>query len=56
MLQFLWRSAWPPLIAANLFWAGNILLGRGLAGQVPPLFASLPPFRRRLAAGGPATP
>jgi drug/metabolite transporter (DMT)-like permease len=36
-LGFLWRSAWALLIAANLFWAGNIVLGRGLAGYVPPV-------------------
>ena len=33
----LWNSAWVLLILANLFWAGNIVLGRGLAGQVPPI-------------------
>ena len=33
----LWRSAWPLLILANLFWAGNIVLGRGVAGMVPPV-------------------
>lgn len=32
-----WNSAWGLLAAANLFWAGNIVLGRGLAGQVPPV-------------------
>ena len=32
-----WNSAWPLLILANLFWAGNIVLGRGLAGVVPPI-------------------
>jgi drug/metabolite transporter (DMT)-like permease len=29
--------AWALLAAANLFWAGNIVLGRGLAGHVPPI-------------------
>jgi drug/metabolite transporter (DMT)-like permease len=32
-----WNSAWALLILANLFWAGNIVLGRGLAGHVPPI-------------------
>jgi drug/metabolite transporter (DMT)-like permease len=32
-----WNSAWVLLILANLFWAGNIVLGRGLAGMVPPI-------------------
>jgi drug/metabolite transporter (DMT)-like permease len=33
----LWSSAWTPLVLANLFWAGNIVLGRGVAGVVPPI-------------------
>jgi drug/metabolite transporter (DMT)-like permease len=33
----MWNSAWVLLILANLFWAGNIVLGRGLAGHVPPI-------------------
>jgi drug/metabolite transporter (DMT)-like permease len=37
MLRSIWHSAWGLLIAANLFWAGNIVLARGLAGQVPPV-------------------
>ena len=32
-----WNSAWPLLGLANLFWAGNIVLGRGVAGMVPPV-------------------
>jgi drug/metabolite transporter (DMT)-like permease len=32
-----WNSAWTLLILANLFWAGNIVLGRGVAGLVPPI-------------------
>jgi drug/metabolite transporter (DMT)-like permease len=32
-----WNSAWLLLVLANLFWAGNIVLGRGLAGMVPPI-------------------
>jgi drug/metabolite transporter (DMT)-like permease len=37
MIRKMWHSAWWLLAAANLFWAGNIVLGRGLAGQVPPV-------------------
>ncbi|MDR3535766.1 MAG: DMT family transporter [Acetobacteraceae bacterium] len=37
MLRSLWRSAWTLLALANLFWAANIVLGRGLAGKVPPI-------------------
>jgi drug/metabolite transporter (DMT)-like permease len=37
MFRSLWYSAWGLLAAANLFWAGNIVLARGLAGQVPPI-------------------
>ncbi len=33
----LWSSAWTLLVLANLFWAGNIVLGRGVAGVVPPV-------------------
>ena len=33
----LWDAAWPLLALTNLFWAGNIVLGRGLAGMVPPI-------------------
>lgn len=32
-----WNSAWCLLAPANFFWAGNIVLARGLAGQVPPV-------------------
>jgi drug/metabolite transporter (DMT)-like permease len=32
-----WNSAWPLLILANLFWAGNVVLGRGVVGMVPPI-------------------
>jgi drug/metabolite transporter (DMT)-like permease len=35
--KWLWNSAWPLLVLANLFWAGNIVLGRGVAGMVPPI-------------------
>jgi drug/metabolite transporter (DMT)-like permease len=37
MMRWLWQSAWALLILGNLFWAGNIVLGRGIAGQVPPV-------------------
>ena len=33
----LWSSAWTLLVLANLFWAGNIVVGRAVAGQVPPV-------------------
>jgi drug/metabolite transporter (DMT)-like permease len=33
----LWTSAWTLLALANLFWAGNIVLGRGVTGLVPPV-------------------
>ena len=39
-MRSLWHSAWGLLAAANLFWAGNIVLGRGLVGQVPPVTLS----------------
>jgi drug/metabolite transporter (DMT)-like permease len=33
----LWHSAWPLLILANLFWSGNVIVGRFAAGSVPPV-------------------
>lgn len=36
-MRRLWNSAWTLLILANLFWAANIVLGRGVAGMVPPI-------------------
>jgi drug/metabolite transporter (DMT)-like permease len=33
----IWQSAWALLALGNLFWAGNIVLGRGIAGQIPPV-------------------
>lgn len=36
-MQRAWNSAWSLLILANLFWAGNIVLGRGVVGVVPPI-------------------
>jgi drug/metabolite transporter (DMT)-like permease len=35
--MMLWNSAWPLLVLSNLFWAANIVLGRGIAGVVPPI-------------------
>jgi drug/metabolite transporter (DMT)-like permease len=37
MTKALWHSPWALLVAANLFWAGNIVLARGLAGHIPPI-------------------
>ena len=37
MLKSPWNSAWTLLVLSNLFWAINIVLGRGLAGMVPPI-------------------
>jgi drug/metabolite transporter (DMT)-like permease len=40
MQQFLnrfWRSAWTLLALTNLMWAGNFIVGRAVAGQVPPV-------------------
>lgn len=37
MLRSFWHAPWALLITANLFWAGNIVLARGLAGHVPPV-------------------
>ena len=33
----IWNSAWTLLVLANLLWAGNIVLGRGMVGMVPPI-------------------
>ncbi|MBL8385973.1 MAG: DMT family transporter [Burkholderiales bacterium] len=33
----LWSSAWILLFLVNLFWAGNIIVGRAVAGRVPPV-------------------
>jgi drug/metabolite transporter (DMT)-like permease len=33
----LWSSAWTLLALTNLFWAGNIVLGRAVVGLVPPV-------------------
>ncbi len=31
----IWNSAWTLLVLANLFWAGNIIVGRAILGDVP---------------------
>jgi drug/metabolite transporter (DMT)-like permease len=36
-LNRFWHSAWPLLALTNLFWAGNFIVGRAVAGQVPPV-------------------
>jgi drug/metabolite transporter (DMT)-like permease len=35
--SFAWSSAWTLLFLTNLFWAGNIVVGRAVAGRVPPV-------------------
>jgi drug/metabolite transporter (DMT)-like permease len=35
--QAFWKSAWTLLATANFFWALNIILARGISGQVPPI-------------------
>ncbi len=36
-LAAFWNAAWPVLALANLLWAGNIVLARGVADLVPPV-------------------
>lgn len=36
-MRRIWNSAWSLLVLANLFWACNIVLGRGVVGMVPPV-------------------
>jgi drug/metabolite transporter (DMT)-like permease len=36
----LWNSPWALLLLANLFWAGNIIIGRALLGDVPAIALS----------------
>src|SRR5690242_8200549 len=40
VFTWIWNSAWPLLILANLFWAGNIVVGRAVLGPVPPIALS----------------
>ena len=35
--RFVWGSAWTLLVLTNLFWSLNIVIGRGVAGTVPPV-------------------
>ena len=35
MIAAMWRSSWLLLVLANLFWAGNIIVGRSILGPVP---------------------
>jgi drug/metabolite transporter (DMT)-like permease len=37
ILHRFWRSAWILLTLTNLSWAGNFIIGRAVAGQVPPV-------------------
>ncbi len=37
MTRSFWHSAWGLLAAANLFWAGNIVLARAVSGHIPPI-------------------
>ena len=37
LAQRAWSSAWTLLFLTNLFWAGNIVIGRAVAGRVPPV-------------------
>jgi drug/metabolite transporter (DMT)-like permease len=36
-LNRIWHSAWTLLALTNLLWAGNFIVGRAAAGQVPPV-------------------
>ena len=33
----MWSSAWTLLFLGNLFWTGNIIIGRAIVGNVPPV-------------------
>ena len=35
MIGRVWNSAWTLLVLGNLFWAGNIIVGRAILGNVP---------------------
>jgi drug/metabolite transporter (DMT)-like permease len=39
-LAWIWNSTWMLLVLANLFWAGNIIVGRAILGPVPPIALS----------------
>ena len=36
-MKRLWGTAWLLLAMTNVLWAGNIVLARGVAGQIPPI-------------------
>jgi drug/metabolite transporter (DMT)-like permease len=40
MLRQIWHRPWVLLVLCNLFWAGNIIVGRAILGQVPPVALS----------------
>lgn len=40
VFSWIWNSAWTLLVLANLFWAGNIIVGRAVLGPVPPIALS----------------
>lgn len=40
MLDRIWNAPWVLLVLANLFWAGNIIVGRAVLGHVPPIALS----------------
>src|SRR5665213_4351079 len=37
---WIWNSAWTLLVLANIFWGGNIIVGRAILGPVPPIALS----------------
>jgi drug/metabolite transporter (DMT)-like permease len=41
LLNRFWHSAWTLLALTNLLWAGNFIIGRAVAGQVPPVTLAL---------------
>jgi drug/metabolite transporter (DMT)-like permease len=41
LLNRFWHSAWTLLALTNLMWAGNFIIGRAVAGQVPPVTLAL---------------
>jgi drug/metabolite transporter (DMT)-like permease len=40
MLEWVWNSAWTLLVLGNLLWAGNIIVGRAILGDVPAIALS----------------
>ena len=40
MLSRLWNCPWALLVLGNLFWAGNVIVGRAILGPVPPIALS----------------